>query len=102
MKQVSERLGPRLAEICRAYDRLEDWEDCRPSKDASRPGTWDHNHSPFSTGTTLKRQGRGCPVLLVRPRAAWSDTGIEGLPITRSCSCQKRPYARDRFHAVRH
>jgi len=79
MKQVSERLGPRLAEICRAYDRLEDWEDCRPSKDASRPGTWDHNHSPFSTGTTLKRQGRGCPVLLVRPRAAWSDTGIEAL-----------------------
>src|SRR5258708_650249 len=67
MKQVSERLGPRPPEICRAYDRLEDWEDCRPSKDASRPGTRDHNHSPFSTGITDKWQGCGCPVLFVRP-----------------------------------
>jgi hypothetical protein len=66
-----ERLGPRPPETCRVYNRLEDWEDCRPSKDASRPGTRDHNLSPFSTGTTLKRQGRGCPVLLVRPHAAW-------------------------------
>jgi hypothetical protein len=33
-----ERLGPRPLETCRVYNRLEDWEDCRPSKDAS-PGT---------------------------------------------------------------
>lgn len=35
------------------------------------PGTRDHNHSLFSTGTTHKQQGHGCPVLLVRPHAAW-------------------------------